>query len=96
MTPGQAVRGAVVRHSRDALELLFVVEPLDAWAPTFNHLSRLSSAPKHHLADPALAARLLGVDAGALLRGEGNQIVARWGRERPRRPEYGLVAQPAR
>ena len=64
---------------RDALERLFVLEPLGAWAPTFNHLSRLSSAPKHHLADPALAARLLGVDAGALLRGEGNQIVARDG-----------------
>ena len=64
---------------RDALERLFVLEPLDAWAPTFNHLSRLSSAPKHHLADPALAARLLGVDARALLRGEGNQIVERYG-----------------
>ncbi len=62
---------------RDALERLFVLEPLDAWAPTFNHLSRLSSAPKHHLADPALAARLLGVDAGALRRGEVKQVVAR-------------------
>ena len=64
---------------RDALERLFVLEPLEAWAPTFNHLSRLSSSPKHHLADPALAARLLGVDAGALLRGEGNQIMTRDG-----------------
>lgn len=64
---------------REALERLFVLEPLDAWAPTFNYLSRLSSAPKHHLADPALAARLLGVSAAALLRGEGNQIVQRDG-----------------
>ena len=64
---------------RDALERLFVLEPLDAWAPTFSHLSRLSSSPKHHLVDPALAARLLGVDAGALLRGEGNQIMTRDG-----------------
>lgn len=62
---------------RDALERLFVLEPLNAWAPTFNHLSRLSSAPKHHLADPALAARLLGMNAAALLRGEGNQVVQR-------------------
>jgi predicted AAA+ superfamily ATPase len=31
------------------------------------HLRRLGSAPRHHLADPALAARLLGVEAGALL-----------------------------
>ena len=64
---------------RDALERLFVLEPLHAWAPTFNHLSRLSAAPKHHLADPALAARLLGMNAAALLRGEGNQVVQRDG-----------------
>lgn len=64
---------------RDALERLFVLEPLNAWSPTFNHLSRLSAAPKHHLADPALAARLLGMSAAALLRGEGNQVAPRDG-----------------
>jgi uncharacterized protein len=40
---------------------------VSAWLPTRNRLARLSSPPKHHLADPALAARLLGVDADALL-----------------------------
>lgn len=64
---------------RDALERLFVLEPLIAWSPTFNHLSRLSIAPKHHLTDPALAARLLGVSAAGLLRGEGNQVAPRGG-----------------
>jgi predicted AAA+ superfamily ATPase len=64
---------------RDALERLFVLEPLNAWAPTFNHLNRLSAAPKHQLADPALAARLLGMNAAALLRGEGNQVAPRDG-----------------
>ncbi len=54
---------------RDILERLWVVEPLSAWLPTRNPLSRLSKPPKHHLADPALAARLLGVDADALLKG---------------------------
>lgn len=38
-----------------------------------------SDAPKHHLADPALAARLAGVDAGALLRGEGPEVIPRDG-----------------
>jgi predicted AAA+ superfamily ATPase len=38
-----------------------------AWFPSRNHLSRLSGPPKHQLADPALAARLLRVDAPALL-----------------------------
>lgn len=54
---------------RDVLERLWVLDPLDAWLPTRNRISRLSAPPKHQLADPALAARLLGVDAGALLEG---------------------------
>ena len=44
--------------------------PVPGWTPSRSHVSRLGSAPKHHLADPALAASLLGVDAGALLKGE--------------------------
>lgn len=52
---------------RDILERLFVIDPVPAWAPTRNPISRLTGPPKHHLADPALAASLLGVDAGALL-----------------------------
>ena len=57
------------RLYRAALEQLWIVEPLAAWAPTRNRLRRLAAAPVHQLADPALAARLLGVDAGALLDG---------------------------
>lgn len=56
---------------RDVLERLWIVEPLPAWLPTRNRLTRLSQAPKHHLADPALAARLLGLDAGSLMTGGG-------------------------
>lgn len=52
---------------REVLEQLWILDPVPAWAPTFNHLSRLAGSPKHHLADPALAARLLGVDVDALL-----------------------------
>lgn len=55
---------------RDALERLWVVDPVPAWAPTRNHLRRLSSPPKHQLVDPALAARLLGAGVGALLHQE--------------------------
>lgn len=54
---------------RNALERLWLVDPVPAWLPTRNHLSQLGAAPKHQLADPALAVRLLGVDAGALLEG---------------------------
>lgn len=52
---------------RDTLERLFVIDPVPAWVPTRNPISRLTGPPKHHLADPALAANLLGADVGALL-----------------------------
>jgi len=55
---------------RDALERLWIVEPVPAWSPTRNRLRRLSSPPKHQLVDPALAARLLGAGRGALLEQE--------------------------
>ncbi|HEX8757248.1 MAG TPA: DUF4143 domain-containing protein [Steroidobacteraceae bacterium] len=54
---------------RDVLEQLWILDQVPGWMPTKNHLRRLTQAPKHHLVDPALAARLLGADAGALLGG---------------------------
>lgn len=58
---------ATTQPYRDVLERLWILDPVPAWLPTRNRITRLSSPPKHHLADPALAARLLGVDAAALL-----------------------------
>ena len=52
---------------RDVLERLWILDPVPAWLPTRNRIARLSAPPKHQLTDPALAARLLGVDAGSLL-----------------------------
>jgi uncharacterized protein len=52
---------------RETLERLFIVDPVPAWVPTRNRISRLTGPPKHHLADPALAASLLGADVGSLL-----------------------------
>jgi predicted AAA+ superfamily ATPase len=37
-------------------------------------MTRLGQTPKHHLADPALAARLLGLTVDALLNGQGIPI----------------------
>jgi predicted AAA+ superfamily ATPase len=56
---------------RDALQRIWILDPVPAWVPTHNHLKKLIGSPKHHLADPALAARLAGVDTDALLRGAG-------------------------
>jgi uncharacterized protein len=55
---------------RDALEALYLVDPVPAWLPTNNHIAELGAAPKHHLVDPALAASLLGLGPDALLAGE--------------------------
>jgi hypothetical protein len=46
----------------DLLERLFVLDPLAAWSPRHGFVGRLADAPKHHLADPALAVRLLDLE----------------------------------
>jgi uncharacterized protein len=53
----------------DILQRLWIVEPVPAWLPTANRIARLASPPRHQLADPALAARLLGVEVDGLLAG---------------------------
>jgi predicted AAA+ superfamily ATPase len=55
---------------RDILERLWLADPVPGWLPSNNRLRRLAAAPKHHLADPALAARLLGIGPDALLAGQ--------------------------
>ncbi len=70
-TPGEADKPAksTTIPYRDVLERLWIVDPLPAWMPTRNLIARLTRSPKHHLVDPALAARLLGVGTEALLSG---------------------------
>ena len=53
----------------DTLERLWIVEPIPAWTPARNDLARLARAPKHQMADPALAARLRGATMDTLLEG---------------------------
>lgn len=52
---------------RDILERLFVIDQVPGWLPTRNPIRELATSPKHHLVDPALAARLLGLSSAALL-----------------------------
>lgn len=51
---------------RDVLAQLWLIEPVPSWLPGRGAFGRLGQAPKHQLADPALAARLLGVTSAAL------------------------------
>lgn len=71
-TPGQADKPAKITalNYRDALQRLWILDPLDAWLPSRNQLTRLTAAPKHQLADPALAARLLSLTEDSLMGGE--------------------------
>jgi predicted AAA+ superfamily ATPase len=59
----------------DILSRIRILDEIEAWIPTNNHLHELMQAPKHHLVDPALAARLVGVEKAELLRGEGPAAV---------------------
>lgn len=71
-------RGTVIDY-RDALTQLWLLDPVPAWSPRGAGLERLGRAPKHQLADPALAARMLGASERSLL---GSDT------EADRRPEY--------
>lgn len=51
---------------RDHLTQLWLLDPVPGWSPSRNPLSRLQQAPKHQLADPGLAARLLNLSAESL------------------------------
>jgi predicted AAA+ superfamily ATPase len=70
-TSGQETKPAksTVLPYRDVLERLFILDPVPGWKPSRNHIGELALPPKHQLADPALAARLLGATSNALLEG---------------------------
>ena len=70
-TPGEPDKPARATTTayRNMLEQLWMVEEVPAWLPTGNRFRRLAASPVHQLADPALAARLLGVDVDALIEG---------------------------
>lgn len=66
---GQQPAKSTTAAYRDVLSQIWLLEPVPCWLPVRNHFTRLAQAPKHHLADPALAARLLGASAQSLLAG---------------------------
>ncbi len=66
---GEKPAKSTTQPYNDILQRLWIVDPVPAWLPTRSHISRLGSPPKHQLADPALAARLLGIGIDALLEG---------------------------
>ncbi|MDO4900723.1 MAG: DUF4143 domain-containing protein [Actinomyces sp.] len=59
-------RPETVSRYVDLLERLFIVERIPAWAVGLRSRARLRTAPKFHLADPALAVTALNADATQL------------------------------
>ncbi len=51
---------------RDHLTALWLLDPVPGWSSSRRPLTRLQQTPKHQLADPALAARLLNLSARTL------------------------------
>ena len=59
---------------REILERLWIVDSVPAWIPSRNDIKQLTQAPKHQLADPALAAHLLGLTETSLLEGAPRSV----------------------
>ncbi len=59
---------------RDHLAQLWLLDPVPGWSPSRSPMTRLQQAPKHQLADPALAARLLNLSARTLATAVGSAM----------------------
>lgn len=61
-----SITAATVSSYLELLQRVFVVEPQLPWAPALRSRARVRTSPKLHLADPALAAAVLGPGARQL------------------------------
>lgn len=69
----QPAKTTTLRY-RDHLTQLWLLEPVPGWTTYNNPLKRVAQAPKHQLADPALALRLLGLGGEDLVRPRGAHL----------------------
>ncbi len=71
--PAEGLHWSTADAYLDAARRLMIVDEVPAWAPRLRSRTRLGGAVKRNLADPSLAASLLGADA-ARLRGDLNTL----------------------
>lgn len=67
---------ATISMYRETLTRLWLLDEVPAWTPTGTGIPGLGRAPKHQLADPALAASILGAGPEALLQLRNDADVA--------------------
>ncbi|GAB3084713.1 ATP-binding protein [Corynebacterium aquatimens] len=60
---------------REHLSKIWLLDPVPGWVTENNEIKRLQQSPKHHLTDPALAARLLGLIASSLYSPSGAHMM---------------------
>ncbi len=65
--PDKPSRSTIIAY-REVLQRMWLLDEVPAWTGSRNLLTALGQTPKHHLADPGLAARLLGATSRSLLR----------------------------
>ena len=77
-TPGEgdSPSSMTAQRYREWLTELWLIDPIPAWLPPARSLGKLAHAPKHHLADPALAVRLLRVTSRDLAEGRGSTLAS--------------------
>jgi predicted AAA+ superfamily ATPase len=80
-TRGDSERPAVSRAVayRDVLQSLWLLDELSPWDPGDVAVGPLAKTPRHFLADPALAVRLLGLDEASLSRPRPSAFSPRYG-----------------
>ena len=64
--PDKPSRSTIVAY-REMLQRMWLLDELPTWTGSRSLLTALGQSPKHHLADPALAARLVGASSRSLL-----------------------------
>ncbi|MCL2403400.1 MAG: DUF4143 domain-containing protein [Coriobacteriia bacterium] len=84
-TPGESDKPSrkTTTAYREALSSLWLIDDLPYWGEGEDFFGRLKQTSKHYLADPGLEARLLGLSAQDLIRGEEETVYD---------PEYGSIA----
>lgn len=94
-TPGQSKKPSkpTTMVYREALDALWILDPVLPWLPIGNVLKNLGKSPKHYLVDPAITARLLDITEESLLRGDEVAIIGNQRKTLIGRLFEGLVSQ---
>lgn len=67
LNPAAPPAASTIASYLEALQRIFILEDLPAWSPSLRSKAAVRKAPKRHLADPSLAATLVGASPRRLM-----------------------------